>query len=99
MKRKKKIGILIVLFCLFCAVFLFSGYQLISNMAKNKAAADAYQELRTEFRSSEQRRPRRHEETGRGNEKRDNNASAEFPSSCRMFVSVDFFRSAEINPV
>lgn len=42
-----------VFFGLFCAVFLFSGYMLISNMAKNKVAADAYQELRTEFQSSQ----------------------------------------------
>ena len=48
--RAKRI-IIPALFCLFCAVFLFSGYQLISNMVKNKAAADAYQGLRTEVRS------------------------------------------------
>ena len=47
---KKRI-IIMVFFGLFCAVFLFSGYQLISNMIKNKAAADAYQGLRTELRS------------------------------------------------
>ena len=46
MQRKKQIRILI-LFCLFCAVFLFSGYMLTSNMIKNKMAADAYQGLRT----------------------------------------------------
>lgn len=42
-----------VFFGLFCAVFLFSGYQLISNMIKNKTAADAYQELRTEIQSNQ----------------------------------------------
>lgn len=48
--RAKRI-IILTFFCLFCAVFLFSGYQLIHNMVKNKAAADAYQGLRTEVRS------------------------------------------------
>lgn len=51
MQRKKQV-VLLSLVCLFCAVFLVSGYMLLSNAMKYRAAADTYQELRTEAQSS-----------------------------------------------
>jgi len=95
MKRKKKIGILVVFFCLFCAVFLFSGYMLISNMEKNKAAADAYQELRTELQSSQGSVI----PTARVEPAEEAKPLPELPSEpSQPVVSMDFSGLQEINP-
>lgn len=95
MKRRKKIGILIVFFCLFSAVFLFSGYQLINNMAKNKAAADAYQELRTELQSSQGSVV----PTARVEPAEEAKPLPELPSEpSQPVVSMDFSGLQEINP-
>ena len=95
MKRRKKIGILIVFFCLFSAVFMFSGYQLINNMAKNKAAADAYQELRTELQSSQGSVV----PTARVEPAEEAKPLPELPSEpSQPVVSMDFSGLQEINP-
>ena len=85
-------------FCLFCAVFLFSGYQLINNMIKNKTAADAYQELRTEIQSNQISAipaawadPAEEEETAK--------PLPELPpEQLQPLVSMDFSSLQEINP-
>ena len=100
MKRRKKIGILIVFFCLFSAVFMFSGYQLINNMAKNKAAADAYQELRVEFQSSQSSvSPADTKKPAEDAEKEEAKSLPELPSeSFQPLISMDFSDLKEINP-
>ena len=51
-KNGKKRIIIQVFFGLFCAVFIISGYMLISNEVGNRKAANAYHDLRTVFRKN-----------------------------------------------
>ncbi len=97
MKQRKKTGILVGFLCLFCAVFLFSGYMLLSNMMKNRAAADAYRELRTEVqRSQSSGGPAATEKPAENKKKEEAPPVATVPP--KPLVSMDFSDLQEINP-
>ncbi|MCR4962290.1 MAG: class B sortase [Firmicutes bacterium] len=87
-KRRLRPGALL-LFCLFCAVFLFSGFMLLSDIIKNKAAADAYRQLRAEMESAAAQKEQTETPI----------PSLQKPSAeMQALFSIDFAALQEINP-
>ena len=88
MSKKKKI-VIPVLFFLFCAVFLFSGYRILGNMKTNKEAENSYRELRAGTRAAAPAGSPEAEEA---------EPASSAPAASGQIVSMDFSSLREINP-